>query len=244
MNNDYTHIAMIIDRSGSMSSCWNDVKGGYTEIVKQNKAAPGKCTFTVAAFDTDYDTLEDFTDIQSVKENLTVNPRGSTALLDAIGRTIVSVGEKLAALKEEDRPSRVMVIVQTDGEENSSREFTKEEIKELVENQTNKYNWQFQFIGASLASVNEATTKWGFQASKASTYNTGNSQQVFATLGTKMAYSRGVDISCYASTTDFTESEKTILNSAKVDSTETDEDSDEVKLKDIYLQSAITTGTI
>lgn len=225
MNDDYTHIAMIIDRSGSMGSCWGDVKGGYAEIVKQNKAAPGKCTFTVAAFDTEYITLEDFTDIQSVKETLTVNPRGGTALLDAIGRTIVSVGEKLADLKEKDRPARVMVIVQTDGEENSSREFNKDQIKELVEKQTNKYNWQFQFIGASLESVNEATTNWGFQASKASTYNTGNSQQVFATLGTKMAYSRGVDISCYASTTDFTESEKSILNSDKT-KTPDDEEKD------------------
>lgn len=219
MNNDYTHIAMIIDRSGSMSSCWNDVKGGYEEIVKQNKAADGKCTFTVAAFDTDYDLLEDFTDIQDVKSTLSVNPRGGTALLDAIGKTIVTVGEQLAKLKEKDRPARVMVVVQTDGEENSSREFTKDQIKELVEKQTNQYNWQFQFVGASLASVHEATTQWGFQATKSSTYNTNNSKALWTTLGEKMCYSRGVDIASYAATTDFMECERSKMMADKADDT-------------------------
>lgn len=69
---------MVIDRSGSMSSCWTDVVGGYESIVKENKAVPGKCTFTVAAFDTEYELVEDFTDIQKVDEKLKVNPRGGT----------------------------------------------------------------------------------------------------------------------------------------------------------------------
>ena len=121
MNNNYTHIAMVIDRSGSMATCWTDVKGGYAEIVKSNKEAEGKCTFTVAAFDTEYTLLEDFTDIQNVKEELSVNPRGGTALLDAVGKTIVSVGEKLDAMAESERPMKVCIMIQTDGEENSSR---------------------------------------------------------------------------------------------------------------------------
>ena len=66
MNKNYTHISMVIDRSGSMSTGWTDVVGGYKSIVKDNKALDGKCTFTVAAFDDKYDVLEDFTNIKDV----------------------------------------------------------------------------------------------------------------------------------------------------------------------------------
>lgn len=216
MRKDYTHIAMIIDRSGSMSSCWDDVRGGYTEIVKQNKEESGKCTFTVAAFDTEYDLLEDFTDIKNVKEELSVKPRGGTALLDAIGKTIVSVGEKLAKMKEKDRPMKVMIVVQTDGEENSSKEFKKDAIKKLIDEQTNTYKWQFQFIGASLDSVNEARD-WGFNAANISTYNVENSNASFSTLGTKMRCARRADtMAMYEASVAFTEEEKTLLNSDKV----------------------------
>jgi uncharacterized protein YegL len=215
MNKNYTHISMIIDRSGSMSSCWTDVKGGYAEIVKQNKEEPGKCTFTVATFDTEYNLLEDFTPIKDVKEELTVNPRGGTALLDAIGKTIVSVGEKLAGMNEEDRPMKIMVVVQTDGYENASKEFKKEDIKKMIEEQTNVYKWQFQFIGASLESVNEAR-EWGFAASNVSTYNTGNSAATFSVLGEKMMSARSADtMDKYFASVAFSGEEKELLNSDK-----------------------------
>lgn len=214
MNNDYTHIAMVIDRSGSMSSCWSDVQGGYAEIVKANKEAPGKCTFTVAAFDTSYDLLEDFTQIADVKDSLSVHPRGGTALLDAIGKTIVSVGEKLAALDESERPAKVLVIVQTDGEENSSREFRPEAIKALIEEHNTKYSWQFQFIGASQSSVTEANA-WGFSTANSSTYNVGNSKAAFTTLGSKTRSIRSASVQDYACSAMFTEEEKVSLNADK-----------------------------
>jgi hypothetical protein len=212
MNKDYTHIAMIIDRSGSMSPCWKDVCGGYEEIVKTNKEAPGKCTFTVAAFDTHYDLLEDFTDIKDVKEQLTVNPRGGTALLDAVGKTIVSVGEKLAALPEAERPMKVCIIIQTDGEENSSVEFTKDAIKKMIDEQTNTYQWQFQFLGASLDSVQDAVS-WGIHLSNTSTYNTSNSDVTFKVMGEKMTRMRSADsMAMYAASVAWTDEEKEILN--------------------------------
>lgn len=212
MNKEYTHVAMVIDRSGSMTSCWNDVKGGYKEIVKTNKETPGKCTFTVAAFDTEYDLLEDFTDIQNVKEEISVSPRGSTALLDAVGKTIVSVGEKLAKLDEAERPEKVMIIIQTDGYENASKEFKKDDIKKLIEEQTNVYKWQFQFIGASLESVNDAVS-WGINAKNASSYNVQNSDASFTLLGEKMRSARTADsYEKYCATMAFTDSDKEILN--------------------------------
>jgi uncharacterized protein YegL len=216
MNNDYTHIAMIIDRSGSMGSCWSDVSKGYEQIIKDNKEADGKCTFTVAAFDTQYDLLEDFTDIKDVKETLRVSPRGMTALLDAIGKTITTVGEKLAKMEEDVRPAKVLVVIQTDGEENSSKEYTKDSIKKLIEEQTNVYKWQFQFIGADLNSVNEARS-WGIRGASTSTYSTSNSLDTFALLGSKMKSARAAtDFAEYSRSVDFSDAEKSILNEKKV----------------------------
>jgi uncharacterized protein YegL len=215
MNSEYTHISMVIDRSGSMSSCWSDVVGGYESIVKENKAVPGQCTFTVAAFDTEYDLVEDFTNIQNVNEKLKVNPRGGTALLDAIGKTIVSVGEKLAKMDEKDRPSRVILFVNTDGEENSSKEFTKEAIKKLIDEHTNIWKWQFQFLGADLNSVNEAKN-WGFNAANTSVYNTKNSLNSFSLVGEKMATMRcAVGEAEYSRAAAFSDEDKKILNESK-----------------------------
>jgi len=215
MNNDYTHISMVIDRSGSMSSCWSDVVGGYESIVKENKAVPGQCTFTVAAFDTEYDLVEDFTDIQKVDEKLKVNPRGGTALLDAIGKTIVSVGEKLAKMPEALRPAKVIMLVQTDGWENASKEFTRESIKKLIDEHTNVWKWQFQFLGADLNSVNEAKS-WGFNAANTSVYNTKNSLKSFSLVGGKMATMRcAVTPEQYMAAVSFSDEDKKILNETK-----------------------------
>lgn len=212
MDSNYTHISMVIDRSGSMSSCWSDVKGGYAELVKQNKEAEGKCTFTVAAFDTEYDLLEDFTDIKDVKETLLVNPRGGTALLDAIGKTIVSVGEKLAKLDEQDRPMKVLMVIQTDGWENASREFKKDDVKKMIKDQTDVYKWEFQFIGASLESVEEAKS-WGIKGSNASTVTLLENQEAWHTLGSKMKNMRAATtMDSYSMAATFTEDDKKVLN--------------------------------
>lgn len=216
MKENYTHIAMVIDRSGSMSSCWADVQGGYSELVKINKDAEGECTFTLTVFDDHYDVLEDFTPISDVKEKLDSFPRGSTALLDAIGKTIKSVGDKLAKMDEKDRPSKVIFMVNTDGQENASREYTKDVIKKMIDEQTNTYKWVFQFIGASLASVNEAKS-WGFSAGNTSTYSTDNSTRTFGLVGEKMKNMRFAQTyDCYVAAAAFTEEDRSVLNEGKI----------------------------
>ena len=212
MKNDYTHISMVIDRSGSMSSCWNDVVGGYEQIVKENKAVAGVCTFTVAAFDTEYELIEDFTDIQKVNEKLSVRPRGGTALLDAIGKTIVSVGEKLAKMPEKDRPHRVMMYILSDGEENSSKEFKKADIEKMIKAQESEYSWVFNYVGATLASVNDAVS-FGIKSSNATFYNAANTGNTFAVLGEKMLNMRSVSNEQYAATCMWSEEEKDSLKS-------------------------------
>lgn len=213
--NDYTHITMVIDRSGSMHNAWSDVVNGYKQIVQDNKKLDGKCTFTVAVFDDKYETLENFTDIKEVKDTLTVTPRGMTALLDAIGRTINLVGARLANMDEKDRPSKVIVMVTSDGQENSSKEFTKEAVQKLVSEQTEQYNWQFQFIGASLDSVNDAKS-WGFQHNNVSTYNESNTGATYTIIGEKMKSIRNAQThDCYIAAAQFTAEERAILNSSK-----------------------------
>lgn len=212
MKTDYTHIGMILDRSGSMSSCWSDVVGGYKQLVDDNKADSGKCTFTVAAFDTEYELIEDFSDIQNVNSALTVKPRGGTALLDAIGKTIVSIGEKLAKLDEDDRPMKVMILVQTDGKENASKEFKKDDIKKLIDEHTNVYNWQFQFLGSDLNSLEDAMS-YGFRKSNISTVQLVENQEAWSTISRKTKMARSADTyETYAASMRFTEQDQESLN--------------------------------
>lgn len=217
MDEKYTHIAMIIDRSGSMNSCWSDVAEGYKSIVKQNKKQEGKCTFTVATFDDQYDLLEDFTDIKAVKSELDVQPRGTTALLDAIGQTIKSVKKRIKGMEEADKPAKVMFVIQTDGHENSSKEYSKAKIKKMIDKRTEKDGWEFQFIGGDLESVREAAS-WGIKAVNTSTYNTENAGNTFDWIGTKMCMVRSASMDDYAATVAFNSTDKEILNESKNES--------------------------
>ena len=148
MREDYTHITLVVDRSGSMNAVQEDAQGGINTLLEEQFALDGKLTVTLVEFDTIVDTVKRM----SNKEfKYTLAPRGMTALLDAVGTEIVKTGQDLAKLKEKDRPSKVLFVVVTDGEENSSREYTIAKVKEMTENQKSKYNWQFQFIGADQA---------------------------------------------------------------------------------------------
>ena len=153
MKSGYTHVSYLIDRSGSMTSIAKDVIGGFNSFIKEQKNVPGKLTLSFSQFDNEYDILYDFSDIAEVKDidSRTYVPRGSTALLDSIVKLINETGKKLADMKEEDRPEKVLFIIHTDGEENSSQEYRNaySKIAEIIEHQEKKYNWQFTYIGAN-----------------------------------------------------------------------------------------------
>ena len=158
MNKDYSHIAVVLDRSGSMDSIKDDTIGGFNSFLKSQKEVEGKATFFLAQFDNQYDVLQDNVDISEVQElnYETFQPRGMTALYDAIGRTIVSVGEFLSKMEEAERPAKVFFVVITDGMENASQEFKGSKVKEMIDEQQNKYSWKFIFIGSDINAVNEA----------------------------------------------------------------------------------------
>lgn len=212
MKQDYTHVVMVIDRSGSMSATWNDVKGGYKQIVQDNKKDSGQCTFTVAVFDDKYDILEDFTDISKVSEELATSPRGWTALLDAVGKTINEVGEKLNNLKEDERPHRVLIYIISDGQENSSTEFKKTDIVKMIHEQESKYLWTFNYLGSTIDSVSDAISL-GIRDTNSAVFNDKNYGNTFKILSEKIRKTRSVSDADYAATCVWSESERKNLYS-------------------------------
>ena len=158
MNSNLTEIIAILDRSGSMEHLTADTIGGYNSFIKEQQNVPGEAVLTTVLFDDQYELLHDRADIKKVRPitGKEYFARGSTALLDAMGKTIAAIGAKLHNTPEAERPARVIVFIITDGEENASVEYTQEKVKEMVELQRNTYKWEFIFIGANIDSFSTA----------------------------------------------------------------------------------------
>jgi hypothetical protein len=157
VNQDFTHVVVILDRSGSMESVRNDMEGGFNKFVEDQRKLPGRCTVSLYQFDDEYMEVYSNKDIKEVPP-LSLVPRNFTALYDGIGKTFNNVGAVLAALKEEDRPGKVVVVVITDGQENASKEFSRDQIKGMIEVQQSKYSWQVVFMGANFDAYGEGAS--------------------------------------------------------------------------------------
>ncbi len=160
MNLNLTDITLVVDRSGSMQEIQSDAEGGVNAFIQEQSKHEGEALLTLVQFDTEYEFVHRGLPISQVP-HYHLLPRGGTALLDAVGRAISETGQRLAKMNEADRPGLVVVVVMTDGEENSSREFSKEKVKEMTEHQQQVYNWQFIFLGANQDAFAEAG-KMGF----------------------------------------------------------------------------------
>lgn len=157
--NEKMDLIFIMDRSGSMSGSEADTIGGFNSFIQQEIKKELNTRVTTILFDHDYEVLYERKPIHEVPK-LTDREywvRGSTALLDAIGRTINTLDKKI--------DNKTLVVIMTDGYENSSREYTKEQIKNLISN----HNWEFIYIGADIDSYAEAR-KFGFHESHIANY--------------------------------------------------------------------------
>ena len=152
MKEGLTEIISIVDRSGSMQSILDDAIGGFNTFLAAQQRQPGQAKLSLILFDNEYQVVHQAVDIQQVEplNQDTYVPRGSTALLDAVGKTIDAVGERLAATAESEKPSQVIVSILTDGYENASQTYSKPKVAEMIKHQTEKYNWAFEFQAANM----------------------------------------------------------------------------------------------
>lgn len=158
MTNDLTHITVILDRSGSMSSTVNDVIGGFNTFLAEQQQASGQATLTLVQFDSQdpYELVADRQPISAIAplDRGTYVPRGMTPLFDAVGQGITRLDAALLALDKAARPARVVFVIITDGEENSSREFDYSRVRRLIEQHA---EWQFLYLSSSLRAMDDAS---------------------------------------------------------------------------------------
>jgi hypothetical protein len=169
---NFTSINILLDRSGSMGKLAPETLAGFNKFLADQKALDGEAVLSLATFANDYKLVHNSLPLQDTA-NLTMeqyNPAGYTALLDSLGRFIDDVGVKLAAMNEYDRPSKVITVVITDGEENSSKLFSRDQVFEKISHQTNKYGWLFVFLGCSQEQIKDAV-KYGVAANNSFLYS-------------------------------------------------------------------------
>lgn len=171
MKKDLTELVFILDRSGSMAGLESDTIGGYNAMLKKQKAEAGEAIVTTVLFDDDYQLLHDRIDIRGIKPITEKDyyVRGSTALLDALGRTISKIGNAQRHTSDELRAERVLFVITTDGMENASREYSYAKIRHMVERQQQKYGWEFIFLGANMDAI-EVAGSYGIAKNRAQTY--------------------------------------------------------------------------
>jgi|SRR6478735_562290 len=189
-DSNYSHILAIVDRSGSMSlgGVDKEMTNALNLYFAEQAKLDGKCLVDYVQFDTEYEQVYGDRPVSEAKA--VIEPRGGTALVDAIGRGTVELGKKLKDLPEAHRPGKVQVVVVTDGGENSSREFTAEKVRNLVTKQTDKYDWDYVFLGANIDAVATGTA-YGFAAGKSMTFDTQNTGQTVASLNAYTTAYRG-----------------------------------------------------
>lgn len=200
-NPNLTSITFILDRSGSMESIQSKTVEGYNAFISdQKKCKEGDAILTLIQFDDEYEVHQKCIKMEDVPElnEESYVPRGTTALLDAIGKTINVLGEEFSKMSEADRPGKVLIAILTDGFENASEEFNAQDINKMIKKQREVYKWEFMFLGASQDSMNDAVQKYGIPKSTAAVFNTGNIKSVMCCASSMVKGARGMSGKCMA----------------------------------------------
>ena len=158
MKKGLTEIVFILDRSGSMSGLESDTIGGYNSMIEKQKKEEGEALISTVLFDGQTDVLHDRVPLDKISPitEKEYYVRGSTALLDAVGGAIHHIGNVHKYAREEDVPEKTLFIITTDGMENSSRQYSYDKVKKMIEKQKEKYHWEFIFLGANIDAVSVA----------------------------------------------------------------------------------------
>ena len=172
MKSNRRELAFILDRSGSMCGLEADTIGGYNAMLEKQKKEAGEAIVTTVLFDDQYELLHDRIDLRGIAPitDREYYVRGSTALLDAIGKTIQKIANIQKRTAPEFRADRVLFVITTDGHENASREYSYSKVKALLERQKKQYGWEFLFLGANIDAIATAQ-QFGIEADRAVDYH-------------------------------------------------------------------------
>jgi uncharacterized protein YegL len=172
MKKGLTELVFILDRSGSMGGLESDTIGGYNAMLKEQSKMDGEVIVTTVLFDDAYELLYDRINLRGVKPITSKEyfVRGSTALLDAVGKTIQKMINVQRNTSDDEKAEKVLFVITTDGMENASREYSYAKLKAMIEHQKSKYGWEFIFLGANIDAVQEAE-RFGIDQSRAAQYH-------------------------------------------------------------------------
>lgn len=177
MKDDLTLVAVLVDHSGSMSTCREDMQGGLNTFIEEQRKLPGLLDLAVAHFDHRFEIVRPMGRLESPFEYSLI-PSGNTALRDAMGRFITDIGGQLRDKSEEERPAKVIMVIVTDGKDNASKEWDKGALSRLVQQQQDQWKWEFVFLGANIDAISEARSL-GIPTGSSLTFTTNNSLGVY-----------------------------------------------------------------
>lgn len=229
MKENYVHVCFVIDESGSMHGSESDVIGGFKKVVDEQRAnESGTCSVSFYKFSTKPEKVYIGTDVKEVEYlDGKYSPDGLTALYDGIGMAISEIGEWLAAMPEEERPEKNMIVIMTDGAENNSKEYSAAKVKEMIKHQEDKYNWTFVYMGSDLSNADDANSLGITTRCYASKADYGNNYDIINsslslyrnTVGDAcakaMAFTTSLNESCDNATKTYAENNNIDLNSLK-----------------------------
>jgi len=185
--NDLTEVAIILDRSGSMSSIKDDMEGGLWTTITEQNGLPGRCRVSLYQFDDKWETVFEAKPSGEIcQDDCRLVPRGQTALLDGAVKSLSALEARILAEAEDERPGNVIVVMITDGRENASRENTREDANKIIDRVTDKYNWEFLFLAADKQGFEDGASMMKGTKGKRLMYDKSN------TRGMSQAYSSAI----------------------------------------------------
>lgn len=160
MKSGFINVVFVIDESGSMSGTESDVIGGFKRVVdEQRNIKEGSCCVSYYKFNSKVTEVYKGKDVNEVEYiDKDYMPGGCTALFDAVGTAIDEIGKWLDSMDESEKPEKNIIVVMTDGEENSSVEYTAEKVKDMIKEQEDKYNWSFVYMGSDVRDAHDANS--------------------------------------------------------------------------------------
>ena len=171
MRENLTEVVFILDRSGSMSGLESDTIGGFNAMIEKQRKGDGEVLVSTVLFSDRSEVLHDRADVKDVRPltEAEYSVGGSTALLDAIGGAIHHIGNVHRYARPEDVPERTLFVITTDGQENASRRYGIEKVRQMIELEKSQYGWEFLFLGANIDAI-ETAERFGIGRDRAANY--------------------------------------------------------------------------